>query len=170
MMDVTFLTRQLTDNAARIGALVRGVSPEEGRWKPDGDTWSILEVVNHLYDEEREDFRIRLDIILSRSDEPWPGIDPEGWVVERKYNQRDLEDSLKNFLTERETSLEWLRTLDDPDWDTLYQAHFGAIRAGDVFVSWVTHDHLHMRQLVGLHRDLTAHKAELFQLDYAGIW
>ena len=169
-MDVTFLTRQLTDNAARIEALVRGVSPQEGAWKPDQDTWSILEVVNHLVDEEREDFRVRLDIILNHPQKPWPGIDPEGWVVERKYNQRDLEDSLKNFLSEREASLEWLGTLGEPDWSVPYQAHFGSIRAGDVFASWVTHDHLHMRQLIELHRALTARRAEPYQLDYAGTW
>jgi hypothetical protein len=169
-MDVTFLTRQLTDNAIRIEALVGGVSPEEGRWKPDLDTWSILEVINHLHDEEREDFRPSLDIILNRPEEPWPGIDPEGWVTERKYHQRDLEDSLRHFLTEREASLEWLRTLDDPDWDAPYQAHFGSIRAGDVFAAWVTHDHLHMRQLIELHRALTAREAEPYQLEYAGTW
>ena len=169
-MDVSFLTRQLTDNATRIEALVRGVSPQEASWKPDGDTWSILEVVNHLYDEEREDFRVRLDIILNNPEEPWLGIDPEGWVVERRYNQRDLEDSLKNFLAEREASLAWLGTLESPDWGAPYQAHFGSITASDMFVSWVTHDHLHMRQLVELHRALTVHKAEPYRLDYAGAW
>ena len=169
-MDIFFLTRQLTDNAARIEALVRGVSPQEASWKPDRDTWSILEVVNHLYDEEREDFRVRLDIILNRPHEPWPGIDPEGWVVERQYNERDLEESVHNFLNERNASLEWLRTLDDPDWDTPYQAHFGSIRAGDVFAAWVTHDHLHMRQMIELHRAHTVYRADPFQLDYAGTW
>jgi hypothetical protein len=169
-MDVFFLTRQLTDNAARIEALVRGVSPEEASWKPDQDVWSTLELVNHLIDEEREDFRIRLDIILNHPRKPWPGIDPEGWVTERKYNQRDLEDSLRNFLSERDASLEWLSTLENPNWDAPYQAHFGPIRAGDVFASWVTHDHLHMRQLVELHRAHTAHKAEPYRLDYAGSW
>ncbi len=169
-MDVFFLTRQLTDNAARIQALVRGVSPQEASWKPDRDTWSILEVVNHLVDEEREDFRVRLDIILNHPEEPWPGIDPEGWVTERKYNQRDLEDSLRNFLTEREASLEWLSTLENLNWDAPYQAHFDLMTAGDMFVSWVTHDHLHMRQLVELHRSLAVHKAEPYRLDYAGAW
>jgi hypothetical protein len=169
-MDIFFLTRQLTDNAARLEALVRGVSLEEASWKPDRDTWSVLEVVNHIYDEEREDFRLRIDIILNRPDEPWPGIDPEGWVVERKYNERDLEDSVKNFLSEREASLEWLSTLENPNWDAPYQAHFGSIRAGDVFASWVAHDQIHMRQLVELHRAHTADKAEPFQVDYAGTW
>lgn len=169
-MDFSFLTRQLADNAARIDALVRGVSLQEATWKPDQDTWSIVEVVNHLYDEEREDFRVRLDIILHHPEKPWPSIDPEGWVIERTYNERDPEESLSNFLKERDASLKWLRKLEKPNWSTTYQAHFGSITAGDMFVSWVTHDHLHMRQIIELHRALTIYKAEPYRLDYAGTW
>ena len=60
--------------------------------------WSTLEVVCHLYDEEREDFRQRLDIILHRPEAKWPPIDPVGWVSARKYNERDLAQSLAEFL------------------------------------------------------------------------
>ncbi len=57
-MDIRFCTRQLIDNAERISALVRGITIQDARWQPEPGTWSILEVVNHLYDEEREDFRV----------------------------------------------------------------------------------------------------------------
>ena len=169
-MDVSYFTRQLTGNAARIKALVQGVSQEEATWKPDPESWSILEVVNHLYDEEREDFRVRLNIILHHPKKPWPGIDPQGWVGERRNNERDLEESLQNFLNERKVSLEWLQGLENPDWNVSYQASFGSMKAGDMFVSWVTHDHLHMRQLVELHRVFTVHKARPYRLRYAGDW
>ena len=46
-----------------IQAVLAGVDAEQARWKPDADSWSILEVVCHLVDEEREDFRTRLDHI-----------------------------------------------------------------------------------------------------------
>lgn len=169
-MDFSYHIRQLSDNAARIEALVRGVTPQEAMWRPEPDSWSMLEVVNHLYDEEREDFRVRLDIILHHPGKPWPPIDPQGWVSERRYNERDLEDSLNNYLNKRKASLDWLHELQDPDWSTLYESPFGSMRAGDMLSSWVTHDHLHMRQLVELHRALTEHKSEPYQLDYAGSW
>ena len=70
--------------------LFQSVSDEQARWKPDEGRWSILEVINHLYDEEREDFRKRLELVLKNPEEQWPPIDPEGWVVQRKYNQRNL--------------------------------------------------------------------------------
>jgi hypothetical protein len=48
-MDNSFLIRQLSDNAERIKALVTGIFDDESRWKPDEDSWSFLEVVNHLF-------------------------------------------------------------------------------------------------------------------------
>jgi hypothetical protein len=169
-MNISFMVRQMADNTDRINALVRGVSEEESRWKVDAASWSILETVNHLYDEEIEDFRVKLDIILHRPEEPWPPIDPEGWVIERKYNERDLEESLENFLDERKSSLKWLRSLEKPDWDATYTSPFGSMSAGDMFSSWVTHDHLHMRQLVELHRFLTEFYTDPYKMDYAGQW
>jgi hypothetical protein len=56
--------------------LFKNISEEQARWKPGADRWSILEVINHLYDEEREDFRKRLALVLDNPDEPWPAIDP----------------------------------------------------------------------------------------------
>ena len=169
-MNDAFLTRQLADNADRISALVRSFSDEEGRWKPDPASWSILEVVHHLYDEEREDFRVRLEIIFHRPQEPWPPIDPQGWAVARRYNEQDLEETLTRFTGEREASLEWLRSLGTPDWGATVSSPFGSMSAGDMFASWVTHDQLHMRQLVRLHRALTEVQARPYRMEYAGEW
>lgn len=93
-MDYQIFANQLTCNAERIQAMATGVSAEQARWKPDSESWSILEVINHLHDEERRDFRVRLDLILRNPDREWPAIDPQGWVVEYKYNKRELESSL----------------------------------------------------------------------------
>jgi hypothetical protein len=169
-MDLGMLKRLLAQNVQLFRALVEGVSLEQARWRPDADSWSILEVVNHLYDEEREDFRLRLDTMLNHPFKPWPPIDPPAWVVERRYNERDLEASLNHFLTERRRSLEWLATLDAPDWEAHYEAPFGLMRAGDMMASWLGHDWLHSRQLVELHRAFTLRLAEPYQLDYAGPW
>ena len=60
------IAQQLTQQAQTIRALVTGVSAEQARWKPTPEDWSLLEVINHLYDEEREDFRQRVDYQLHR--------------------------------------------------------------------------------------------------------
>jgi len=170
-MDISYFMQIMKANANRIQALVNGVSIEEARWKPGPNSWSILEVINHLYDEEKEDFRVRLNIILHHSEQPWPPIDPGGWVSARHYNKRDLPASLDNFLEERQNSLEWLASLEENvDWDKVYTTSFGSMRAGDMFTAWITHDHLHMRQLVELLRGTLLTRLTPYQGDYAGPW
>ena len=167
-MELTSIIQQLSRQAQAIQSLASGISEEQARWRPDPESRSILEVVNHLYDEEREDFRSHVDAVLN--DKPWNPIDPDGWVTERDYNQRQLGQSLANFMAEREKSLIWLRELSAPDWELTFQAPFGPLRAGDVLVSWAAHDLLHLRQLVELHYAYTLVSAQPYSVQYAGEW
>ena len=169
-MNREHLIGQMMNNTKTILNLAQGVSADQARWKPDDDSWSILEVINHLYDEEREDFRVRLDIILHHPEQPWPAIDPQGWITERRYNQRNFEESVKDFLTERDKSLFWLQELGSPKWETIYTSPFGQMSAGDMFAAWVGHDLLHIRQLVELHWAYTVRTVKPYRVDYAGDW
>jgi len=169
-MNFDFVMTEMSHNGRRIQSLIEGVSVEQARWKPDPDTWSVLEALNHLYDEERYDFRVRLDIILHHPNRPWPPIDPAGWVVEREYNQRELAESLDGFVRERAGSLEWLRGLSAPDWEAVYPAPFGPITAGALLASWAAHDLLHTRQLVELHWAYVGRLAAPYGVEYAGSW
>jgi hypothetical protein len=169
-MDIQSYTAQLAHQAASIASFTRGISDEQARWKPNPESWSILEVINHLYDEERQDFRVRLEYILYKPGQPWPPIDPRGWVIDRQYNQRDPEESVDNFLAEREKSLNWLRRLNSPDWATTCPTPWGQITAGDMFAAWVGHDLLHLRQLVELHWAYTNQAVKPYTTSYAGDW
>jgi uncharacterized damage-inducible protein DinB len=171
MMNLDLCTIRFAYNAEVITALVKGVSLEQARWKPSADGWSILEVVNHLYDEEREDFRQRLDLLLFQPEAEFPPIDPNGWITLRHYNERDLAVSLTNFLQERQNSLAWLRGLLEPDWESGRMAPWGSkIRAGDILAAWLAHDFLHMRQLNELHYKYWQETAVAYDIRYAGEW
>ena len=162
--------RELAQGAATIATLVAGVSPEEARRRPAPDAWSLLEVICHLHDEEREDFRPRLDVVLHRPEEAWPRIDPGGWVTARHYQDRTLAEVLAAFLGERERSLAWLASLTAPDWGREYQAPFGRITAGDLLASWPAHDLLHTRQLVELRHARLLTQVAPHRTQYAGDW
>jgi hypothetical protein len=161
---------RLAQNAQSIRSLATGITGEQARWKPAPQAWSILEVVNHLYDEEQFDFRVRLDHILHMPDQEAPPIDPQGWVTSRRYNERGLEESLNNFLAERAKSLNWLRSLGEPNLDASIAMPWGSITAGDMFAAWVAHDLLHLRQLVELHYAWTQKSLAPYSLRYAGEW
>lgn len=169
-MNLRFCVTQLSAHRQVITSLLSDISAEQARWKPTPVDWSMLEVINHLADEEREDFRARLHATLTNADGPWPPTDPEGWITERAYNQRDLQQSLQQFLAERAESLAWLQPLDGANWDTTYQHPRRPISAGDLLVSWVAHDVLHMRQLVELRWAYLITQIGSYQIDYAGDW
>lgn len=170
-MDSAAYVAALEANAAAIDALARAMPPERRRWRPAPDAWSALEVVNHLADEEGEDFRTRLDTVLHRPGETPPAIDPEGWVVARGYDGRDFEASLARFRDERRRSLAWLRGLREPDWSRSWTHPDGFnIRAGDLLASWAAHDLLHLRQLVELQYRGRAADAVPYDVAYAGPW
>ena len=164
------LYQELANSTEMIRTLLTGISQEEAQVKPSRGSWSILEVVCHLYDEEREDFREHLDFILHRQHEEWHPIAPVAWVKLRKYNEQDFKVMQRKFFTERKKSLAWLKSLKNADWNTTYTSKFGSMKAGTMFASWVAHDNLHIRQLVELRRKHIEHITSPYDLQYAGEW
>ena len=67
------VTRLQTTGDA-ITTLLSDLDDAQMRHKPDADSWSPLEVLCHLIDEEREDFRQRIDFTLHRPTEFVPPI------------------------------------------------------------------------------------------------
>ena len=169
-MEPEKLYEEMAHSAESIRELVADIGRDEARIKPSADAWSVLEVVCHLYDEEREDFRQRLDIILHRPTEPLPPIDTEGWVTSRHYNERDLPEMLEKFLGERRQSLAWLRGLTSPNWEAEYTTSFRVMKAGDMLASWTAHDNLAVRQLVELRRQRVLRLTAPYNVRYAGEW
>lgn len=169
-MEFGTLYRELTHSTEMIRALLAGVGEEEARIRPSRGSWSILEVVCHLYDEEREDFREHLDFIVHRQREEWHPIAPQAWVKLRKYNGRDFKTMRAKFFRERKKSIIWLGGLKNANWKTRYKSKFGSMTAGDMFASWVAHDNLHIRQLVELRRARIEKIVKPHHIGYAGEW
>ena len=146
-MDATALVDRLARFADILPALIAGLPDQDARWKPEDGNWSILEIVTHIADEEAEDFRPRLESTLRDPDAAWDPIDPEGAAVERRYNEGDLGAVVERFVAARRESVSWLRRHVNPAWSNTFRHKLGDIRAGDILVSWVAHDALHLRQI-----------------------
>lgn len=169
-MEFQTLYQELAQSTEMIRALLAGISEEDARIKPSRGSWSILEVVCHLHDEEREDFREHLDFILHRQDGEWHPIAPQAWVKLRKYNEQDFKPMKKKFFREREKSLAWLKGLRNVDWEATYKSKRGSMKAGGMFACWVAHDNLHIRQLVELRRKYIERMTGPYDIQYAGDW
>ena len=169
-MDRPPLFTQLERHGKVFDALLADLSPAETRWKPAPEKWCPLEVICHLYDEERDDFRARLRSTLEAPEAPWPKIDPTAWVTERQYMDQDFVTKLGEFLEERRLSLEWLRSQDDALWNNAYiHPKVGPVSCELLLTNWVAHDLHHIRQLVALRYAYLKENTHQ-PLDYAGTW
>ena len=165
------LIEQLRTTPRAIRALIENMSADHARWKPDAEHWSVLEIVNHLADEETRDFAARLRSTLEDPSRQWAGIDPPAWAIDEDYNSRDLAESLARFETARAASLDWLKTLQQPGWNNVYtHPSLGDIRAGDLLAAWAIHDLLHLRQLTKRCFQLAQQASDGFSTRYAGEW
>ena len=170
-MDAKKLITELELGIGMVESLLAGVTPAEAVFKPAPEAWSMLEVLCHLCDEEINDFRQRVEYILHHPGEAWPPIDPVGWVTAHNYAGQDFEAKKQEWLAERQKSLAWLRSLENPDWETESVAPWGAtMKAGDMLASWVAHDGLHIRQLVELRRARAENLVMPYDIRYAGDW
>ena len=151
--------------------MLRGISDEDARWRPAPDHWSIVEIVNHMADEDADDFLPRLEATLRDPGEAWAPIDPTRAATDRRYNERELAASIDRFDAVRASSLNWLGTLGEPDWGRTHRhPSIGALRAGDLLASWVVHDPLHLRQLAKRLYQLVGRDSGGFSSSYAGEW
>ncbi len=169
-MDYNEIIQKLTLNKYTYYSLLRNVTEQEYSWRPTPNQWNLLEILCHLYDEEREDFRARTKHVIETPENPLPSIDPENWVHQRAYSKQDYSDKLKKFIEERENSIQWLQSLESPKWDNDYKhPKFGSMTAKMFFVNWLAHDFLHIRQILKLNFEYLKHISDE-NLDYAGEW
>jgi hypothetical protein len=164
------LIARLESFGPALTATVAPVPRDQALWKPPYGAWSILEIVNHLADEETRDFRARVRLTLENPAADWPAIHPSQWAVDERYNERDLPESVARFAAERRESVRWLRSLDSPDWSRAHNhPRAGPLSAGLLLGAWAAHDALHLRQIAKRFYELAARDSGR-DVGYAGEW
>jgi hypothetical protein len=169
-MNTKYIIDELKRNKGVFNELLKDIDKDIYLWRPAPEKWNILEIIGHLYDEEREDFRARVKQALENAEQPLSPIDPVGWVTERKYAEQDYEKTLQKFLSERDSSIAWLDTLADVKWDNIVMhPKLGDISAEMFFSSWLAHDYLHIKQITKVKYDYLKQLSE-DKVSYAGEW
>ena len=161
---------QLKANLDLYESLFKALEEDLILWRQAPEKWCLLEIVCHLYDEERDDFRFRTKWVLERPGELPPPFNPLDWVEERQYMKQDFNDMVGRFIAERKSSIHYLQNLEQPNWNNSYMHPIkGAVSAGYYLSNWVAHDYLHIRQILKLKFDFLKHTNGT-SLDYAGNW
>jgi hypothetical protein len=171
MINIEEIIQQLTSNAEAIKALLKTISEEQALWKPGPETWSLQDVIEHVYNEERIDFKKHLKEMLNVPPKPWGRFNRAEFL-----SIGNCQQILQGFLSERGSSLKWLKSLESPDWNIKSPAPYGpsdspvVLSTGDILVSWVEHDYLHVRQIIELLHAWNVKRASPYSVDYAGGW
>ena len=168
--DSARIIRELDWNKDLFKNLLSGIPSHEYLWKINKEKWCLLEIVCHLLDEEREDFRKRLKHILDNLNQDFDPIDPVGWVKKRNYLDKDYDKELEMLFHERSQSVTWLKDLKTPNWNNSYDHPTIGIMTSKLMLSnWLAHDYLHIRQILKVKFDYLKHHTRE-SLAYAGEW
>lgn len=165
-----FIVRQFQKNKHVFYNLFSEENEDLYLWKQTSKKWCLLEILCHLYDEERDDFRFRTKWVLERPNEIPPPFNPINWVTDHKYMEQDFTSMLDKFIKERESSINWLKSLENVNWNHSFEhPKFGSMSAKYYLNNWLAHDYLHIRQIIKLKFDYLNDRFK-DNLDYAGIW
>ena len=136
-------------------AILRGlmceISDDDARWKPAPDRFSIAEVLAHLSHSEGHCYRMRVDLFMS-VEQPRFEADDAQFHLER-YRDSDPEEAFAHFEEQRDTNLEYLRSLpEEAGGRVALHSAAGPITLAQMLHEWALHDVGHVRQVAELVR------------------
>jgi len=171
MIDARALLTASRSDLARfprvLSALLDGLEPALWRERPAAAEWSPVEIVCHLRDEDVEDFGARVRVVEGGGERFAP-IEPERWVVERRYREADPAAALAAFADCRATNVDYLTTVTPDRLGATLTSGTARLSGLDLLVAWVTHDRLHLAQLAATLARLGARRWAPLRAEYAG--
>ena len=100
----------------RLKAALEGLRKKEVLWTPAPGKWSILEIVCHLRDMEREVYLERYRRILAEEHPTLPDVDGDQLALERDYRAAALGDVVRAWRALRQETLKLLRGVKADQW------------------------------------------------------
>jgi uncharacterized damage-inducible protein DinB len=107
----------LRGTPSRLKAALKGVPKAVLLWTPAPGKWSILEIVCHLRDMERDAYLARYRRILAEDTPALPDIDGDTYSLENDYRSQKLTEVLRDWTRLRRESLKLLAGAKRADWE-----------------------------------------------------
>jgi len=141
----------LEETPGTLRGLMPELSHEDAAWKPAPDRFSVAEVLAHLSHSEGHCYRMRVDRFLN---EEMPEFEPDdAQMYLDLYREADAEDSFDHFEEQRDTNMEFLRTLPRAAGERrAMHKEAGEITLQQMLHEWAMHDLGHIRQIAELVR------------------
>jgi hypothetical protein len=106
----------LAATPANLKGAVRGLPKKILVFTPAPGKWSILEILGHLRDMEREGYLERYERILAETEPRLPDLNGEALAIERDYRSAKAGEVLRDWTRLRRETLRLLRKLTDAQW------------------------------------------------------
>jgi|SRR5262245_4780437 len=131
-----------------IQKLVAELSPDELKWKPSAEEFSVLENVCHLNEIEREGYKESIRRLLEEDEPQLPDLEGEKLVLEGRYNEQELAIALEDFARVRQESVETINTLVPEQLERCGNLEgVGGITLGQLLELMCLHDEAHREEL-----------------------
>lgn len=99
-----------------LKAAIRGLSKKVLVFTPAPGKWSILEILCHMRDMERDAYLVRYRRILTEDEPLLPSLEGEALAIERDYRSAKASDVVREWLSLRRENLQMLRKAGRGQW------------------------------------------------------
>lgn len=106
----------LAATPAALKEALRGVPKKLLLFTPAPGKWSILEILCHMRDMEREAYLERYTRILAEPEPRLPDLNGEAFAIERDYRAQKAGDVLRDWMRLRRESLRLIRKAKPEQW------------------------------------------------------
>jgi hypothetical protein len=139
---------------ARLKAAIKGVPKAVLLWPPAPGKWSILEIVCHLRDMERDAYLARYRRILAEVEPPLPDVDGDLCSLLGDYRAQKPSLALREWLQLRRECLRLLAGVKGDQWDRAgVHAAAGRLTVSDfVRRQAIGNDEAHLGQIESIKR------------------
>ncbi len=141
----------LEETPTILRGLMRGLAHDDAQWKSAPDRFSVAEVLAHLSHSETHCYRLRVDRFLN---EELPEFEEDNAQMYLDlYRDADAKESFDQFREQRESNIEFLRTLPRAAGERRAKHKVaGEITLQQMLHEWAMHDLGHIRQIAELMR------------------
>ena len=170
-MDPLSVIDKLEINQGLFVTNLSGITKSETLFRPNPNHWCLLEIICHMVDEEKLDFRTRVLHCLKHPEIDPPAFDPLELVKSGNYMEQDFKTIVDNFSNARKVSIIKLRKLVNPKWQNGYfHKYAGRMTAHSMLNNWLAHDYLHLRQITKVKYEYLKSISQDINFKYAGKW
>ncbi|MBX7184572.1 MAG: DinB family protein [Vicinamibacteria bacterium] len=107
----------VAETPARLKQALKGVPKKLLLWPPGPGKWSILEIVAHMRDMERDAYLTRYRRILSEDNPTLPDLDGDLIAIRDDYRGMKLSELLRDWLKTRKECLKLLKSVKGARWE-----------------------------------------------------